>query len=216
MHGLVDPFYEKSGPAIEPGQIWCDQPVYLPARHGLKITRVNPKDDSNLTYKVGGRTAEIFDHPPVHSLKMESTEGAVIAKVKRDRPVVVLGGKSASEFSPSRGRARHAEIVMVLPIYGADQYEEQVRKRMMIYDFTNAFYLPADSSLGFDEGFARLDHIQPISEAHLSKHRGFKLAAEALDLLHEWFMTFLTNTKPTDSIIEDYRHMILTEGTDGR
>ncbi len=213
MHGLIDPFYEKCSAAIEPGHIWCDQPVYLPARHGLKVTRVDPNDDSNLEYEVGGRTSEIFNHPPVHSLKMESTEGAVIAKVKRERPVIVLGGKSASDFSPSKGQARHAEIVMVVPIYGADQYDEQIRKRMMIYDFTNAFYLPADPSAGFDEGFARLDHIQPVLEGHLSKHRGLRLADEALDALQEWFMTFLMNMKPADSMIEDYRRMVISDGT---
>jgi hypothetical protein len=208
VHGLIEPFYESSPASVEPGQIWCDQPVYLPARHGLKITRVNPNDDSNLDYAVGGRTAEIFDHPPVHSLTMESSEGAVIAKTKRDRPVVVLGGTSASEFSPG-SKPRHAEIVMVAPIYGADQYDDQIRKRMRIYDFANIFYLPADSSLSFDEGFARLDHVQPVSERHLSKHRGLKLTIEALAVLHEWLTTFLTTSKPADSMIEEYRRMVL-------
>lgn len=208
MHGLIDPFYEKCAPSIEPGQVWCDQPLYLPPRHGLKVTRVDPKDDRNLGYSICGRTAEIFDHAPVHSLSMESTEGAVIAKTKRNRPVIVVGGSSASDFSP-RKKARHAEIAMVVPVYGADQYDEQVRKRISIYDFSNAFYLPADAKLDFEEGFARLDHVQPVSETHLTAHRGFKLAPEALDALHEWLMTFLTNTKPADSMISDYRRMVI-------
>lgn len=208
MHGLIEPFYESSTASVEPGQIWSDQPVYLPARHGLKITRVNPDDDRNLDYAVGGRTAEIFDHPPVHSLTMESSEGAVIAKTKRDRPVIVLGGTSASEFSPG-SKPRHAEIVMVVPVYGADQYDDQIRKRMSIYDFANVFYLPAESALGFDEGFARLDHVQPVCERHLTKHRGLRLTAEALAIFNEWLMTFLTSAKPADSVIEEYRRMVL-------
>jgi hypothetical protein len=212
MHGLIDPFYEKCEPSVEPGHVWCDQPLYLPPSHGLKVTRVDPKDDRNLEYSVCGRTTEIFDHAPVHSLSMESSEGAVVAKTKRNRPVIVLGGSSASDFSARKRQARLAEIVMVLPIYGSDQYDEQMRKRISIYDFTNAFYLPADASFGFDEGFARLDHVQPVSEAHLTGHRGFKLAPEALDALHEWLMTFLTNTKPADSMIEDYRHMVIEDG----
>lgn len=214
MHGLIDHFYEKSSPGIEPGQVWCDQPLYLPPRHGLKVTRVDPKDDRNLEYSVCGRTAEIFDHAPVHSLSMESTEGAVVAKTKRNRPVIVLGGGGASDFSPRTGQARHAEILMVVPIYGADQYDEHMRKRISIYDFTNAFYLPADRSLGFDEGFARLDHVQPVSEKHLSQHRGFRLAPEALDALHEWLMTFLTNTMPADSMIGEYRRMVIDDGAE--
>ena len=33
---------------------------------------------------------------------------------------------------------------------------------MQIYDIANVFYLPAASSLGFKEGFARLDHLQAV------------------------------------------------------
>lgn len=208
MHGLIDPFFEPAPVAdVAPGHIWCDQPVYLPAQHGLKVKRVDPNDDHNLDYEVCGRTSEIFNHPPAYSLKMESTEGAVIAKTKRDRPVVVLGGGSASDFSPSR-KPRHAEVVMVVPIYGADQYDEEIRKRMRMYDFANVFYLPADRLLSFDEGFARMDHLQAVSAKHLSKHRGLKLSDEALAILHEWLMRFLTEAQPADSMIEDYRKMV--------
>ena len=58
-----------------------------------------------------------------------------------------------------------------------------------------------------------MDHVQPVSEKHLTGHRGFKLSPEALDALHEWLMTFLTNTKPADSMIEEYRSMTIDEGT---
>lgn len=209
MHGLIDPFYDACKPAIEPGHIWCDQPVYLPARHGVKIARVDPQNDSNLDYKVCGRTAEIFGHAPVKSLGMESTEGAVIAKTKRDRPVIVLGGAHASEFFPAEGRASHAEIVMVVPVYSSSQYEAQVRRRMQIYDFTNVFYLPEAPSLGFKEGFARLDHVQAVAQAHLCKHKGMKLADEAFDALTEWLASFLAGLKPADSMIEDYRRWVI-------
>ena len=40
MFGWIEPFYEQADAAIEPGHIWCDQPIYLPPRHGLKIERV--------------------------------------------------------------------------------------------------------------------------------------------------------------------------------
>jgi hypothetical protein len=74
VFGWIDPFYEAVEPALEPGHIWCDEPIYLPPRHGLKVERVNPKDDRELELTVCGRTADIFDHPPVHSLKLESSE----------------------------------------------------------------------------------------------------------------------------------------------
>lgn len=73
---------------------------------------------------------------------------------------------------------------------------------------------PGIEPVGFEEGFARLDHLQPVSEKHLSQHRGFRLAPEALDALHEWLMTFLTNTKPADSMIGEYRRMVIDDGAE--
>jgi hypothetical protein len=54
-----------------------------------------------------------------------------------------------------------ADVVMVIPVYGADQYDERTRRRISYYEFTNLFYLPADTALRFEEGYARLDHVQP-------------------------------------------------------
>jgi hypothetical protein len=189
--------------------IWCDQPIYMPPRHGLKISRVDPHDDRKLDFRVGGRTADLFDHPPVHSLKLESNEAAIIAKAKKDRPVVILGGTSASELKPND--TRHANTVMVVPIYGADQYDQHMRKRIAYYEFTNAFYLPAHPRPRFDEGFARLDHVQPVSQHHLTQHRGLRLTADALEVLLEWFVAFSTNRIADDSLILDYRREMLAE-----
>jgi predicted glycosyltransferase len=82
---------------------------------------------------------------------------------------------------------------------------------MRIYDFANVFYLPADPALGFDEGFARLDHIQPVAANHLSNHRGMRLAPEALEVLKEWLIQFLTGSRPTNSVIEEYRQMVIED-----
>ncbi len=208
MFGWIEPFYEEASPAIEPGHIWSDQPIYLPPRHGLKIERVNPEDDRELDFRVCGRTADTFDHPPVQSLKLESSEAAVIAKTKKNRPVLILGGTSATELRP-RGIGL-ADVVMVVPVYGADQYDERTRRRISYYEFTNAFYLPAHGGT-FDEGFARLDHVQAVTQANLVRHKGLKLSADALDALVEWFVGFSTNRLPDDSVIRDYRREMLTE-----
>jgi hypothetical protein len=205
MDGLIDPFYEACEPALEPGPIWCDQPIYLPARHGLKITRVDPLDDSKLDYRVCGRTEEIFDHPPVASLKMQSTEGAVVAETKRDRPVIVIGGTHTSELLGHADRTTHAEIAMVVPVYKAEQYTDAMRRRMQIYGIANVFYLPAASSLAFKEGFTRLDHVQAVPQGRRSKHRGLKLSDDAFAALR----TLLSGRAPTDSMIEDYRSMVM-------
>jgi hypothetical protein len=207
VHGWIEPFYEAASPAIEPGHIWCDQPIYLPPRHGLKIERVDPQDDSTLDLTVCGRTADTFNHPPIHSLKLQSSEAAVVAKAKKDRPVVVLGGTSATDLRPTSSNV--ADVVMVVPVYGADQYDEHTRKRVSHYEFTNVFYLPAHQAPTFDEGFARLDHVQPVAQSHLTRHRGLKLTSDALDALVEWFMAFATTRIPDDSVILDYRREML-------
>lgn len=203
MYGWIEPFYESAEPAIEPGHIWCDQPIYLPPRHGLKIERVDPHDDRKLELTVCGRTADTFNHPPIHSLKLESSEAAVVAKAKRNRPVIVLGGTTATELRSSS--TRHADTVMVVPVYGADQYDEHARRRVSYYEFTNAFYLPACDRPRFDEGFARLDHAQPVRQALLVEHRGLKLSSDAVDALVEWFVAFSTNRQLDDSLILEYR-----------
>lgn len=206
MYGLIDPFYETAEPAREPGHIWCDEPICLPPRHGLKIDRVSPQNDTALKLTICGRTADIFGHPPIKSLALESSEAAVVAKTKRDRPVIVLGG-SATEIKP--GSTQYAGTLMVVPVYGADQHDENTQRRLMAYEFTNGFYLPAAASPRFDEGFARLDHVQPVFADRLAKHRGLKLVPEALDALVEWLIYSTTNGLPKESLIMEYRAEML-------
>jgi hypothetical protein len=175
----------------------------------LKITRVNPEDDSQLHFAICGRTADTFDHPPVHSLKIGSTEAVVVAKTKRDRPVIVLGGRRASNVLAGSDSAAHTDTAMVIPVYGGKKFSERLRRRIAYYEFTNLFYLPACSALGFDEGFARLDHAQPVDVKHLRKRRGLRLAADALDALVEWYVAYATERAPRDSLIIDYRREML-------
>ena len=178
MHGWIEPFYEVADPAKEPGHIWSDQPIYMPPRHGLKIAKVNPNDDSDLDFSVCGRTADTFDHPPVHSLHLAASEAMVLGKAKRTRPVIILGGLAATELKPTE--TKYANTAFVVPVYGADQFSAHDRRRMSYYEFTNAFYLPEWKHPRLEEGFARLDHAQVVSQDHLAGHRGLKLSADAL------------------------------------
>jgi hypothetical protein len=207
VHGLIDPFYEPAQRAIEPGHIWCDQPIYMPPRHGIKIDRVDPTNDTELEFEICGRTADTFNHPPVHSLHLESSEALVAARTKRDRPVIVIGGTTATEIKP--GITTLADTVIVVPVYGADQFDKHTRRRISYYEFTNAFYLPAHKSPAFDEGFARLDHVQSVSQKHLTSYRGLKLSHDALDALIEWFIHYTTDRLPAESLILDYRTQML-------
>jgi hypothetical protein len=203
VHGWIEPFYDRAAAAIEPGHVWSAQPIALPPRHALKIGKVDPKDDSKLDVRVGGRTDDGFGHPPIHSLGLRSDEAIVLAKACRDRPVVVLGGTTATELRPRA--AKQAATVMVVPVHAADGYDEHTRRRVRRYEFTNAFYLPACERPRFAESFARLDHVQPVAQAHLGGHLGLKLSADALDALVEWFVAFSTNRLAEDSMILDYR-----------
>jgi hypothetical protein len=212
VFGYIEPFYEAAEAAIEPGHIWTDHPVYMPPRHGLKLDRVSPTDDTTLELSVCGRTADIYGHPPVKSMNLASGEAAVVAKTKRNRPVIVLGGTTATEVRPAG--TTHAGTVMVVPVYGADQYDTHTRRRMAYYEFTNVFYLPEHDRPKFDEGYARLDHAQPIDQRHLGSHRGLKLAPEAVDVLVEWFVAFTTNRLFDDSQIPDYRRDMLGDGSE--
>jgi hypothetical protein len=203
VYGWIEPFYEPAEAAIEPGHIWCDQPLQLPARQALKIDRVNPKDDSKVDFTLTERTADSFEHPPVHSLGLGAGEGAVLARTTRDHPVVVLGGTTATELGPDG--ATDAGTVIVVPVFAAERYDAETRRRIAAYGFTNAFYLPASPRPPFAEAFARLDQAQPVFRSHLGSHQGLKLAADALDALIEWFIAFSTNRQPEDSLILEYR-----------
>jgi hypothetical protein len=209
VYGWIDPFYEPAEAAIEPGHIWCDQPLELPPRQALKIDRVNPKDDAKLDFTLSARTPDTFEHPPVHSLGLGAGEGAVLARTTRNRPVVVLGGTTATELGPDG--AHDAGTAIVVPIFGAERYDEPTRRRIAAYAFTNAFYLPASERL--TESFARLDQAQPVFRAHLVEHQGLKLSSDALDALVEWFVAFSTNRRLDDSLILEYRREQLAGGS---
>jgi hypothetical protein len=214
VHGWIEPFFERAEAAIEPGHIWSGQPIALPPRHGLKIGRVDPKDDAKLSFEVTGRGDDLFNHPPIHSLGMTSDEALVLARATRGRPVIVLSATvAASELEdPGAPAVGDAGSAVVVPLHAAARYDEDIRRRVSRYEFANAFYLPASTRPRFDESIARLDHAQPVRRADLGEHRGLKLSDDALDALLEWFVAYTTNRIPSDSLILEYRREQLAGG----
>ncbi|MEK6251648.1 MAG: hypothetical protein AABM43_06860 [Actinomycetota bacterium] len=203
MFGVID-FYETSEKGYQPGQIWADQPVYMPPRHALKFTRVDQDNDRELDFEIVGRTDDVFDHPPIHSIRLESTEAAVVTRTKRNRPVIIVGGSAASELRPEK-HPTHLDVLWTVPVYGASNYSEEIRRRIQVYDFANLFYLPASKAPQFAEGFARLDHAQPVRRDLLRTHRGLRLTEDALGALREWMVSFMTEQIEPDSLILQYR-----------
>lgn len=119
----------------------------------------------------------------------------------------MIGGANATEIKP--GTTTLADTVMVVPVYGADQFDEHTRRRISYYEFTNAFYLPAQKHPAFDEGFARLDHVQSVSQKLLRHHRGIKLSSDAMHALIEWFVAYTTGRIDANSLIPGYRTEML-------
>lgn len=204
MYGWIDPFYERAEPAVEPGQIWCAQPIALPPRHTLKLGKVDPKDDSKLSFTIAERSDDGAGHPPIHSLGLRSDELLVVAKARRNRLVIVLGMSTG----PGLGSAG----VTVVPLYEAAEHDADARRRVSRYEYANAFYLPAFGRPQLAESIARLDHAQPVGSGQLADPAGLRLSADALDALVEWFVACTTSRLPADSLIVEYRREMLAGG----
>jgi hypothetical protein len=206
MDGLIDPFYERapsgSGGPLARGEIWDDQPIYLPARWALRVTQVDPLDDTILNYELGGRSWDAFSHPPITRPQLPNREALVVGKAKWGRPVIVLADQG-TELLPGPG-TRPIGTVMCAPVYGSDQLPPELVKRVRAYEFPNLFYLPQTAS-PVDEGFARFDHIQGIRQSELRRRRSARLSTDALSALEEWLIHYLTGRLARDSLIDAYR-----------
>jgi hypothetical protein len=167
----------------------------------------------------GGLLHDIqFGHAPIHSLGLRSDEAIVLARAARSRAVVVIGatagaahlhGGSVGDCEGGHGDDEAALAAIVVPLYAADAYDADTRRRVARYDFADAFYLPASARPRSPESIARLDHAQPLRRADLLEHRGYKLSADALDALVEWFVAFTTNRLLDGSLILEYRRQLL-------
>jgi len=208
VHGWIEPFFERAEAAIEPGQIWCAQPVDLPVTHGLKIGKVDPKDDGKLGFEVVDHGDDAFGHAPIHSLGLRSDEAIMLARATRIRPAIVLGTTTTSQLLGS-DRDGDGAAVIVVPLHTAERYDEPTRRRVANYGFANAFYLPASRRPRMQESIARLDHVQPVHRADLTEHRGLRLSGDALDALVEWFVAYTTNRLLEGSLILEYRRQQL-------
>jgi hypothetical protein len=209
VHGLIDPFYEpapKGQPNnIQRGQIYEDQPVYVPARWGLRITRVDPMDDRNVSFEITGRTEDIFSHAPlVGPPPLADGEAFIVGKAKLRRPVIVVAGEGF-ELLAGPQVAKPSDTFLCAPVYGGDQYPEEMRKRVRAYEYSNFFYLPESKAPLFREGMLRFDHIQAIRRDHLRNRARAQLTADALLALQDWLYHYLTGRLSADSLIGEYR-----------
>lgn len=209
MHGLIDPFFEAvptGGPDdIKRGQIYEDQPIYMPAKYGLRITRVNPMNDRDLDFSIVGRTEDIFSHAPlVGPPALADGEAFIVGQAKLRRPVIVLAGEGVELFA-GPNVARPLDTFLCAPVYGGVQYSEEMRKRVRAYEYPNCFYLPESRVPLFKEGMVRFDHLQAIRRDHLRNRARAQLTPDALAAMEEWLFRYLSGRLPAESLIADYR-----------
>lgn len=209
MHGIIEPFYEAAPQGqpgvIQRGEIYEDQPVYVPARHGLRITKVDPMDDRNVDFEITGRTEDIFNHPPITGPPaLPNGEAFIVSKGKLRRPVIVLAGQGFDLLAGPQV-ARPSDTFLCAPVYGGDQFSEEIRQRIRAYEYANMFYLPQSSVPRLDEGLVRFDHVQAIYRQHLRRRKSARLTEEALLAMEDWLYHYLTGRLPTDTLIAEYR-----------
>lgn len=90
-------------------------------------------------------------------------EAFIVGKAKLRRPVIVLAGEGFELFA-GPGVAKPSDTFLCAPVYGGDQYTEEMRKRVPAYEYSNFFYLPESKLPLFREGMVRLDHVKPSGE----------------------------------------------------
>lgn len=208
MHGLIEPFYvptdARGVEPIRPGDIFEDQPIYLPAKWGLLLSNFDPTEARDPEFLITGRNENIFQHPPLKRYKLENGEAFILGKAKWGRPVVVLAARGSDVFA-GPGTADPLDTVLCAPVYGADQFPEPIRARIRAYEFPNLFYLPANPSPSFGEGFVRFDHVQAIKRDRLRSRRPVMLSEDSRRALEEWLIYYMTGRMAADSLILLYR-----------
>jgi hypothetical protein len=209
MHGIIDPFYQPAPIGhpddIDRGEMYEDQPVYMPARWGLRLSNFDPTEVRDPDLEVSGRTEDIFrNHPPLKRYNLRHNEAFVVGKAKWARPVLILARPGFDVFArPDIASA--SESFLCAPILGSDQYSEKLRQRIRAYEFPNLFYLPESKNPFFREGFLALDQMQAIHKNHLRNRKKIKLSDDALAALDEWLIFYVTGRLDRESLIRLYR-----------
>ena len=210
MVDLVEDFYRRVTVAesrrLERGQIcWAPVPYLSSQIQTVSLESYDPRDESRNLYSIRQSEpdeATLFNHAPVHDLRLESNEELLITKSKL-RPVIATSQRN--EFW-QLGGGRLAERGRVcLPMYSfhpddSDEFRERVRAQ----EYPWWIYMP--DQFGLREGFARIDRIQTIEESHLRPSRN-ALTEDALWFVSEWLRYWFT--EEIDPVLLEYRQELL-------
>ena len=188
------------------GQI-CWGPVgYLsPQLQSVGLRSYNPQDERLNQYSISAHESDdrsVFDHMPVHELRLQSNEALLVNRSKR-RPVIVMSQKNEGW---QRAGSRLAERGLVcLPMYSFQPIDSQeFRWRIRAQEYPWWLYLPEHER--FSGGFARLDRLQTIEETHLQPTR-HALTDDALWFASEWLRYYLT--EEIEDLLFEYRQKLV-------
>jgi len=196
LSNLVDKYYETTTASkaklLNRGQLCWGPGLYLPSRLStLELVHYDPKNERLNQYKVLSNPPAniVFNHTPIHELKLEHNEELLVIKAKR-RLLIVMSQAPIS-WPPGASRLKE-HAYACLPRYRfhpADSPEFRVRVKALEYPWW--IYTPGESSFRIDDGFVRLDRIQVVEESLLQPITA-TLTEWALLLVSEWLRYFLT------------------------
>ena len=165
MPDLVGQYYRSTSEAeasrLERGQLCWGPGLYLPYRLAtLHLTHYDPRDEQRNRYSLSENMPpnQLFNHTPIHELRLESDEELLVIKAKRRLMAVI--SQSPQTWPPGGARLRERGYVC-LPLYSFHPNESpEFRSRIQALEYPWWVYLPAETTLRIREGFARLDRLR--------------------------------------------------------
>ena len=216
MVELVGKFYRPVKPIkarqLYRGQICWSPILYLsPRLQTVSIRSHSPRHELLNELSISTHAPDdfsVFDHPPVHELRLQNDEALVVNKAKR-RPVIVMSQRN-TPWQMAGARLSERGLVC-LPMYSFHpQDSREFRNRIRAQEYPWWLYLPEHTT--FREGFARLDRLQTIEESHLQPAL-HALSDDALWFVSQWLRYYLT--EEIDDFLLDYRRELIQSLTNG-
>jgi hypothetical protein len=182
----------------------------------MKVVNYNAFDQSKSQYEAKRYQADDRSHMPIAELGLHSDENYYLY-IGKERPLIVVKGVGSRWLNPLYDES----LYTCVPIFSFKaRHRQEFRIKTMGFDFSNLFYVPADSNGCSEEGAARFELMQPIARKALHSYfkgspaRPVALSDEAFALFVNHLGRFLTG-KSLDAVIceqiDVYRSLVLEE-----
>lgn len=135
-------------------------------------------------------------HKPSLNPPLRWDEELVVFRAKR-RPVILLSSQTEL-WSPVRGTAPRPQYLLAVPVYSFHpNHSERFKAKVMIFNYPDLFYLPANPDFDLEESFVNFGQTQVVPREWLKKRR-ICLTTDAYDLLTAWFNYFASPGEAND------------------